>query len=59
MITIHFMLITTRGDSEAFESSMNAVPHVHDMLSLGGNLYRVEDVTHIVESQEVHVRAVR
>lgn len=59
MITIFFTLMTYGAQPQSFSSSLVVVPRVHEMIELAGNLYRVEDVTHVVESQEIHVRAVR
>jgi hypothetical protein len=59
MITINFMLIESRGGSTTLKESMNAVPRVHEILQFGSDMYRVEDVTHDINTQEIHVRAVR
>lgn len=59
MITINFLLFSSDAAPESITASLNAVPAIHEMIQLAGRLYRVEDVTHQVESQEIHVRAVR
>lgn len=58
MITITFILIRSGHQPERFETSMNAIPSVHEFVQIGGQLYRVEDVTHYIETQKIEVRAV-
>lgn len=59
MITIILTLITFTGGQEQITVTLPSVPCVHEMVSVAGSLYRVEDVTYEVESMSVHVRAVR
>jgi len=60
MITIKFMLIDTNPPHvDHIEESMRAVPRVHEYVAIGSEIWRVEDVTHSMSTQEISVRAVR
>lgn len=58
MITIKLVLIATGAPIERVTVELDAIPSVHEFISLGGQIYRVEDVTHIVETKDIEVRAV-
>lgn len=58
MITITLILIRTGHAAETITTTMTSIPSVHEFVRLGGLLYRVEDVTHDVETQAIEVRAI-
>jgi hypothetical protein len=60
MITINFVLITVGTSiTDRITESMHEVPRVHEMVQIGSDMWRVEDVTHDINTQEIFVRAFR
>jgi len=58
VITITLVLVTSGAPIERVTVGLDAIPSVHEFVAIGGVLYRVEDITHHVESKEIEVRAV-
>jgi len=55
---ITLVLIRSGLAPERIETEMLVIPGIHEFVSIGGQIYRVEDITHDVESKSVEVRAV-
>jgi hypothetical protein len=58
MITFTLVLVRVGHQPERLTAEMITVPSVHEFVSVGGQLYRVEDITHNVETKGIEVRAV-
>lgn len=58
MMIFTLILIRTGHSIERITAELPALPSVHEMVSVGGTLFRVEDVTYNIESKEIEVRAV-
>lgn len=59
MITLQFIFLSTNGVApERVTASMNAIPSKDELVMLGGQLYRVIEVTHVIEDQSIEVRCV-
>jgi hypothetical protein len=57
-VNVILVLIRSGHQPERIETDMNVIPGIHEMISIGGMLYRVEDITHNIETKQVEVRAV-
>lgn len=58
MITFTLILIRVGLQPERVTAEMNVIPSLHEMISIGGQLYRVEDITHNIETKDIEVRAI-
>lgn len=58
MISFKLVLLRAGSPTEIISVEMQVVPSVHEYVMVSGQPYRVEDVTHDIESQQIEVRAV-